>query len=45
MVLGVNVDAGLKAYPRLEVARQGGVVNDVLGDLRLVVFGGPKPGR
>ena len=45
MVLGVNVDAGLKAYPRLEVARQGGVVNDVLGDLRLVVFGGPKPGQ
>lgn len=42
LVLGINIDAGLRAYPLLEVKREGGVVNDRLGDLDLVVFQGPK---
>ena len=41
MVLGLNIDAGLRAYPRLEVGRAGGVVNDELGALPIVVFAGP----
>ena len=43
MVLGLNIDAGLRAYPRLEVGRAGGVVNDTLGELPIVVFAGPAP--
>jgi hypothetical protein len=44
MVLGINIDAGIRAYPLLEVKREGGVVNDELGDVPLVVFSGPRPG-
>lgn len=42
LVLGINIDAGVRAYPLLEVKREGGVVNDQLGDLDLVVFQGPR---
>jgi len=41
VVLGLNIDAGIRAYPLLEVKREGGVVNDQLGDLELAVFQGP----
>ncbi len=41
MVLGINIDAGIRAYPLLELKREGGVFNDALGDVPLVVFGGP----
>ncbi len=41
MVLGLNIEAGLRAYPRLEVGRAGGVVNESLGDHPIVVFAGP----
>lgn len=37
-VLGVNIDAGVKAYPLEEVQRHGGVVNDQLGEIPIVVF-------
>ena len=43
VVLGLNLDAGIRAYPLLEVKRQGHVVNDQLGDLPLVIFAGPRP--
>jgi len=43
IVLGINVDAGIRAYPLLEVKREGGVVNDELGEVPLVVFSGPAP--
>lgn len=43
MVLGLNIDAGLRAYPRVEVGRAGGVVNDMLGDLPVVILAGPGP--
>lgn len=43
MVLGINIDAGIRAYPLLEVQREGGAVNDTLGDIPLVVFSGPAP--
>lgn len=43
MVLGINIDAGIRAYPLLEVKRAGGVVNDTLGDVPLAVFCGPRP--
>jgi hypothetical protein len=43
MVLGINIDAGIRAYPLLEVKREGGVINDELGDVHLVVFAGPRP--
>ncbi|MHC4520026.1 MAG: DUF3179 domain-containing (seleno)protein, partial [Planctomycetota bacterium] len=32
MVLGINIDAGIRAYPLLAVKREGGAVNDQLGD-------------
>jgi len=43
MVLGINIDAGIRAYPLLEVKRTGGVVNDTLGDVPVAVFCGPRP--
>ncbi len=43
MVLGINVDAGIRAYPMLEVKREGGMVNDSLGEVPIVVFCGPAP--
>lgn len=43
MVLGINIDAGIRAYPLLEVKREGGTVNDTLGDVPLAVFCGPRP--
>jgi hypothetical protein len=43
IVLGINVDAGTRAYPLLEVKRAGGAVNDALGDVPVAVFAGPRP--
>ena len=43
VVLGINIDAGIRAYPLVEVKRSGSVVNDVLGELPIVVFAGPRP--
>lgn len=42
MVLGININAGLRAYPLLEVKRQGGVVNDTLGQVPITIFCGPE---
>ena len=42
MVLGINVDQGMRAYPLLEVKRNGGVVEDMMGDLPIAVFAGPR---
>lgn len=44
MVLGLNLDAGIRAYPLLEVKQAGGVVNDMLGELPVAVLCGPHPG-
>ena len=43
IVLGINIDAGLRAYPLLEIKREGGVVNDAFGELPIVVLAGPRP--
>jgi hypothetical protein len=45
MVLGVNLDQGVKAYPLREVKKSGSVVADHLGDHPIVVFAGPRPER
>ena len=42
MVLGINVDQGMRAYPLLEVKRNGGVVEDMMGDHPIAVFAGPR---
>ena len=41
MVLGINLDQGIKAYPLREVEQDGGVVEDVLGDHPIVILAGP----
>jgi len=41
MVLGVNFDAGLKAWPLREVKKAGNVVNETFCGVPLVVFAGP----
>ncbi|NEO93192.1 MAG: DUF3179 domain-containing protein [Moorea sp. SIO3G5] len=43
MVLGINVDQGVKAYPLREVKLSGGVVEDELGEHPIVIFAGPRP--
>jgi len=43
MVLGINVDQGVKAYPLREVKRSRGVVADELGGHPIVIFAGPRP--
>ena len=42
MVLGINLDQGIRAYPLREVRRHGGVVEDVVGDHPIVVLAGPR---
>ncbi|MFC1762573.1 DUF3179 domain-containing (seleno)protein [Planctomycetota bacterium] len=42
LVIGINIDAGIRAYPLLEIKRKGGVINDQLGDIDLVVLQGPR---
>ena len=42
MVLGINVDQGMRAYPLREVKRNGGVVEDMMGDHPIAVFAGPR---
>lgn len=41
LVLGLNLEAGIRAYPLTEVKRAGSVVNDRLGELPVVIFSGP----
>ena len=43
MVLGINMDQGVKAYPLREVQQAGGVVADLFGGHPIVVFAGPRP--
>ena len=43
MVLGINVDAGIRAYPLAEVKREGGLVEDDLGGCPILVLAGPAP--
>lgn len=43
IVLAINIDAGIRAYPLLEVKREGGVLNDELGELPILVLCGPRP--
>ena len=43
MVLGINADQGVKAYPLREVKKSGGVVTDDLGGDPIVIFSGPHP--
>lgn len=43
MVLGINADQGITAYPLREVTLSGGVVHDQLGQHPVVVFAGPRP--
>lgn len=45
IVLGINVDGFVKAYPLKEVKRSNGVVHDRIGDAPFVVFGGPRPAQ
>lgn len=42
IVLGINVDQLLKAYPLKEVKKSGSVVHDNIGDLPIVVLAGPR---
>jgi hypothetical protein len=43
MVLGLNLDAGICAFPLLEVKHEGSVVNAELGNIPMVVMAGPRP--
>lgn len=43
MVLGLNIDAGICAFPLLEIKREGSVLNTELGDVPIAVFAGPHP--
>ena len=43
MVLGINVDELVKAYPLKEVKKSGSVVHDKIGEVTIAVFAGPKP--
>jgi hypothetical protein len=43
IVLGINIEAGIRAYPLLEIKRQGGLVNDELGEVPVLVLCGPRP--
>jgi len=43
MVLGVNIEAGIRAYPLREIKREGSALNDELGQQPIVVLCGPKP--
>jgi len=43
MVLGLNIDAGIRAYPLREIKREGSVLNDELAELPIVVLCGPEP--
>ena len=43
MVLGLNLDQGIRAYPLREVKRNGGVVEDMMGDEPIVILAGPRP--
>jgi hypothetical protein len=43
IVLGINIDAGIRAYPLREIKREGGVLNDELGEHPILVLGGPRP--
>ena len=43
IVLGINLDQGIKAYPLREVKRNGGVVEDMMGEHPIVVLAGPRP--
>ncbi len=43
LVLGINTDELLKAYPLKEVKKNGSVVHDAMGEVPIVVLAGPKP--
>ena len=43
MVLGINLDQGIRAYPLREVRQNGGVVEDMMGDDPIVILAGPRP--
>ncbi|MHC4354594.1 MAG: DUF3179 domain-containing (seleno)protein [Planctomycetota bacterium] len=43
MVLGININAGIRAYPLLEIKRQGGLLNDELGGQPILIVAGPRP--
>ena len=43
IVIGVNCDAGVKAWPLREVKKNDGCVCDFLGEHPVVVFAGPRP--
>lgn len=43
MVLGINVNVGIRAYPLIEIKREGGLLNDELGGQPIVVLAGTHP--
>jgi hypothetical protein len=43
MVLGININAGIRAYPLLEIKREGGLLNDELGEQPILVLTGTRP--
>jgi hypothetical protein len=43
MVIGVNVLGGVRAYPITDIKLEGGLINDDLGGLPIVVIAGPAP--
>jgi hypothetical protein len=43
IVLGINIEAGIRAWPLIEVKRNGGLVNDELGEVPIIVLSGPRP--
>jgi hypothetical protein len=43
MVMGVNVPEGVRVYPFRDIKLEGGLVNDELGGVPLLVVSGPSP--
>ena len=43
MVMGVNLPGGVRAYPVNEIKKDGGLINDVLGEVPILLVLGPAP--
>ncbi len=43
MIMGINLARGHRAYPLTDIKLEGGLVNDVLGDVPLLLLSGPSP--
>lgn len=43
MVMGINLVGGHRAYPMKDIKLEGGLVNDVLGGVPVLIIAGPSP--